>query len=223
MPALSHRLRPVAVAAGLLAFLSAAAPESVGALTPGGADALTPAEAAALSAPPALPDIVEGKADAPATIVEYASLTCSHCAAFHKDVWPALKAKYVDTGKAKFVMREFPLDRLALAAFMLARCAGPEKRDAVVDRLFDHQADWAFVDNPLPRLRDEMAAAGLKEADFDACLKNQKLLDQVRSMRDAAAQKLGVRSTPTFFVSGRRLAGVQPLETFDEILAPPAK
>ena len=220
LPSLS--LRHALLAAGLLALLSAAA-TPVGALTPGGADALTPAEAAALAAPPALPDIVEGKADAPATIIEYASLTCSHCAAFHKDVWPALKAKYVDAGKAKFVLREFPLDRLALAAFMLARCAGPEKRDALVDRLFDHQADWAFVDNPLARLKDEMAAAGLREADFDACLKNQKLLDRVRSMHDDAAQKLGVRSTPTFFVAGRRLAGVQPLATFDALLAPPAR
>jgi protein-disulfide isomerase len=223
LPRLSRNLRHAFLAAGFLAFLSTAAPERVGAVTPGGAEALTPAEAAALSAPPPLPDIVEGRADAPATIIEYASLTCSHCAAFHKDVWPALKAKYVDTGKAKFVMREFPLDRLALAAFMLARCAGPEKRDAVVDRLFDHQADWAFVDNPLPKLKDEMAAAGLKEADFDACLKNQKLLDQVRNMHDAAAQKLGVRSTPTFFVAGERLAGGQALQTFDEILAPQAK
>ena len=97
-------LRLSALAAGLLALLSAAALA--------GTDALTPAQIAALDAPQALPDIVEGKADAPATIVEYASMTCSHCAAFHKDVWPALKAKYVDSGKAKFVLREFPLDRL---------------------------------------------------------------------------------------------------------------
>ena len=214
-------LRHALLAAGLTLLSSAAAP--VGALTPGGAEALTPAEAAALAAPPALPDIVEGRADAPATIIEYASLTCSHCAAFHKEVWPALKAKYVDAGKARFVLREFPLDRLALAAFMLARCAGPEKRDAVVDRLFDHQAEWAFAANPLFKLKEQAIAAGLKEADFDACLKNQKLLDQVRSMHDAAATKLGVNSTPTFFVSGKRLAGVQPLATFDEILAPPAK
>ena len=223
MLALPRAIRLALLAGGLLAFFAAAAAPVGGALAPGGADALTPAEANALAAPPALPDIVEGKANAPATIIEYASLTCSHCAAFHKDVWPALKAKYVDAGKAKFVLREFPLDRLALAAFMLARCAGPEKRDAVVDRLFDRQADWAFADNPLPRLKDEMAAAGVNEAGFDACLKDQKLLDQVRSMHDDAAQKLGVRSTPTFFVSGKRLAGVQPLAMFDEILAPQAK
>ena len=229
MPVLPRSLRRTALA-GLLALLPAAAPAGVSILATGGGEAeapaaaaLTPAETAALDAPQALPDVVEGKADAPATIVEYASMTCGHCAAFHKDVWPALKAKYVDTGKAKFVLREFPLDPLALAAFMLARCAGPDKRDALVDRLFDHQADWAFVANPLPKLEAQTSAAGLSAADFDACLKDQKLFEAVRSIRDAASAKLGVDSTPTFFVAGKRLAGEHSLAKFDEILEPAAK
>ena len=203
------------LAAGVLALLSVAAPAAV--------DALTPAEAGALNGPQALPDIVEGKADAPATIVEYASMTCGHCAAFHKEVWPALKAKYVDTGKAKFVLREFPLDRVALAAFMLARCAGPEKRDAVVDRLFDDQADWAFGDDAPAKLRAQLAAFGMSEADFDACLKNQTLFDAVKAERETASKKLGVNSTPTFFVAGKRLAGEHSLDKFDEILSRAAK
>ena len=127
--------------------------------------------ASALMAPGPLPDIVEGSAAAPATIIEYASMTCSHCAAFHKSVWPALKAKYIETGKAKFILREFPLDPLATAAFMLARCAGPEKRDAFISRLFDDQAAWAFAANPLYHLKAEAAAGGLSGADFDACLR----------------------------------------------------
>jgi len=176
-----------------------------------------------LMAPNALPDIVQGKADAPATIVEYASMACSHCAAFHRGVWPALKAKYVDAGKAKFVLREFPLDPVATAAFMLARCAGPEKRDAIVDRLFDHQADWAFAANPLSKLKDQMTASGMAEADFETCLKNQKLLDAVKAERETAATKLGVNSTPTFFVAGKRLGSEHSLEKFDEILEPTAK
>ncbi len=224
MSFLPRRLRHAGLAAGLLAVLSSVAQAPVSAVTsPAGAEPLTPAETAALDAPQALPDIVEGKADAPATIIEYASLTCSHCAAFHKDVWPQLKAKYVDTGKAKFVLREFPLDGLALAAFMVARCAGPEKRDAIVDRLFDRQASWAFADKPLDHLKVEAVAAGVTAADVDACLKNQKLFDAVKGMREAASTKLGVNSTPTFFVAGKRLAGEQPLEKFDEILAPAAK
>lgn len=206
-------LRLAAFAAGLVVLPAAAF---------AAADALTPAQLAALNGPQSLPDIVEGKADAPATIVEYASLTCSHCAAFHKDVWPALKSKYLDTGKAKFVLREFPLDRLALAAFVLARCAGPEKRDAVVDRLFDHQEEWA-VDNPAPKLREQMTALGMSAADFDACLQNQALVDAVTAERLAAANALGVDSTPTFFVAGQRLAGEHSLDKFDEILSPAAK
>ena len=224
MPLSPRRLRLAAASAGLLAVLSAPAMAGVSVLTPVAASgALTPAETAALDGPQALPDIVQGRPDAPATIVEYASLTCSHCAAFHKDVWPALKARYIDTGKAKFVLREFPLDGLSLAAFMLARCAGPEKRDAVADRLFDRQADWAFGDKPLDRLKAEAVAAGMKEADVAACLGNQKLFDAVKAERETAAKKLGVNSTPTFFVAGQRLSGEHSLEKFDEILAPAAK
>ena len=205
------RSRRSAVAALALALLA------TGALAETAAP--TPAVSEALNAAQPLPDVVEGRADAPATIIEYASMTCSHCAAFHRDVWPALKAKYVDTGKAKFVLREFPLDPLAAGAFMLARCAGPEKRDAVIDRLFDHQADWAFTANPLFHLKEQLIAAGMSEADFDACLENQALFDKVKAMRDGAAARLGVNSTPTFFVDGRRLSGSHGLDKFDEILA----
>jgi protein-disulfide isomerase len=212
MSALDRARRLPAVAWLVLALLPAAAL----------ADSATPSPAAmaALNGPQALPDIAEGKADAPATIIEYASMTCSHCAAFHKDVWPALKAKYIDTGKAKLILREFPLDPLATGAFMLARCAGPDKRDAVVDRLFDHQADWAFAANPLFKLKEQLIAAGMTGADFEACLKNQGLFDQVKAMRDAAASKLDITSTPTFFVNGQRLSGGHSLETFDKILSP---
>ncbi len=171
MSALGYARRLPAVAAFALALLPSAAVAD--------SSALTPAALEALKAPPPLPDIVEGRAGAPVTIIEYASMTCSHCAAFHKDVWPALKAKYVDTGKAKFVLREFPLDPLAAGAFMLARCAGPEKRDALVDRLFDHQADWAFAANPLFKLKEQVLASGMSEAAFDACLKKQDLFGHV--------------------------------------------
>lgn len=227
MPYVSCNRRLATLAGAALVILSSAALAGVNILAaaakPASVDALAPAETAALNAPQALPDIVEGKADAPNTIIEYASMTCSHCAAFHKEVWPALKAKYVDTGKAKFVLREFPLDPLASAAFMLARCSGPDKRDAVVDRLFDRQADWAFAEDPLPRLKAEVQAAGVPAADIDACLKNQKLLDQVKAVRAVASQKLGVESTPTFFVAGKRLAGEHSLDSFDRILAPAAQ
>ena len=171
--------------AGLVALVAAAAP----------AAASDAAVAAALMQPGPLPDIVEGAASAPATIVEYASMTCSHCAAFHEDVWPALKAKYVDTGKAKFILREFPLDPLAIAAFMAARCAGPDKRDALIDRLFALQEDWAFRDAPLERLR---RATGLSPGDFLACVKDKALFDGINATRDSAAERFGLEFDPDF-------------------------
>ncbi len=196
--------------AGLVALVAAAAP----------AAASDAAVAAALMQPGPLPDIVEGAASAPATIVEYASMTCSHCAAFHEDVWPALKAKYVDTGKVKFILREFPLDSLAIAAFMAARCAGPDKRDALIDRLFALQEDWAFRDAPLERLR---RATGLSPADFLACVRDKALFDGINATRDSAAERFGLDSTPTFFVNGHTLEGEPALPAFDAALAAPSK
>ena len=196
--------------AGLLALVAAAGPAAA-------SDATIAAE---LMQPGPLPDIVEGAASAPATIVEYASMTCSHCAAFHEQVWPALKAKYVDTGKAKFILREFPLDSLAIAAFMAARCAGPDKRDGLIDRLFASQQDWAFHDEPLDRLR---RAAGLSPADFLACVKDKALFDGVNAERDSAAARFGLDSTPTFFVDGHKLDGEPTLTAFDAALAAPTK
>ena len=116
---------------------------AVGAGMPASAQTIVPMDQ--LMAPGALPDSMQGSASAPVVIIEYASMTCPHCAAFHAETWPKLKAKYVDAGKVKFALREFPLDPLATAAFMLARCAGPEKRDALVDLLYGQQKNWAFT------------------------------------------------------------------------------
>jgi protein-disulfide isomerase len=173
-----------------------------------------------LMAPGPLPDIVQGSADAPVTIIEYASMTCIHCAAFHAETWPALKSKYVDTGKAKFILREFPLDPLAAAAFMLARCAGPEKRNAIVDLLFTNQKEWAFVDKPLEALATMVKQAGISQTDFDTCLKNQQLYDQVNQTRDQAAKSFHVDATPTFFVNGKKLSGEMPIAAFDKAIEP---
>jgi protein-disulfide isomerase len=170
-----------------------------------------------LMAPNALPDIVEGKADAPIAIVEYASMTCSHCAAFHRDVYPTLKKNYIDQGKVKFVLREFPLDPLATAAFMLARASG-EKRDAVVDLLFLQQKNWAFVEKPLDGLSNVLKQTGLSEDAFKATLKDQQLYENVNKVRDRAAEKFGINATPTFFVNGDKYSGEISLEDWDKIL-----
>jgi protein-disulfide isomerase len=176
-----------------------------------------------LMAPNALPDIVQGKADAPVTVVEYASMTCTHCAAFHAGTYPTLISKYVDTGKVKFILREFPLDPLATAGFMLARCEGPEKRSAVVDLLFAQQKNWAFVDKPLEALSGIVKQTGMGKDSFEACLKDQKLYDHVNEVRDRASQKFGVTATPTFFFNGTKVSGEITPDTLSKILDPMVK
>ncbi len=171
-----------------------------------------------LMAPNALPDIVEGDANAPVTIVEYASMTCSHCAAFHHEVYPALKKNYIDAGKAKFILREFPLDPLATAAFMLARELG-DKRDAVVDLLFAQQKNWAFVDKPLDGLASVLKQAGLSQDKFEAVLKDQALYEKVNAVRTRANEKFGVNSTPTFFINGDKYTGEITIDDFGKIIA----
>ena len=173
-----------------------------------------------LMAPGPLPDIVQGAVTAPITIVEYASMTCPHCAAFHEGPWKDLKSKYVDTGKVKFILREFPLDPLATAGFMLARCAGPDKRNAVIDLLYAQQKTWAFVDKPIQPLLDLVKGLGFTQTDFETCLKNQELYDQVNSSRDQAADKFGVDATPTFFINGRKQTGEMSIADLDAALEP---
>jgi len=176
-----------------------------------------------LMAPEALPDIVLGKAEAPVTIVEYASMTCSHCAAFHAETYPVLKTKYIDTGKVRFILREFPLDALATAAFMLARYAGDDKRTAMVDLFFDQQKNWAFVPKPIEAMLSLVKQTGMSQETFEKCLKDQALYDKVNEVRDRAAEKFGVNATPTFFFNGHKQNGeITPAE-LDKILDPMLK
>ena len=172
-----------------------------------------------LMAPEALPDIPLGKADAPVTMVEYASMTCTHCAHFHETVYPTLLKDYIDTGKVRFILREFPLDPLATAGFMLARCAD-DKRNAVIDLLFDKQQSWAFTDKPLEGLENVLKQTGLGHDKFEACLKDQKLYDQVNEVRDRGDKAFGVTATPTFYVNGTKVTGEVNVQTLSKILDP---
>ena len=152
-------------------------------------------------------DIMIGSDKAPVTIIEYASMTCPHCAHFEETTLPELKKRYIDTGKVRYVMREFPLDALAAAGFMLARCAGPDKYETVVETLFAKQADWAMVQKPIPPLMAIAKQFGFTEESFNTCLANQQVLDDIQAVRDHAVNKLGVNSTPTFFINGKRFVG----------------
>ena len=160
-----------------------------------------------LMAGEALPDIALGAREAPVTIVEYASMTCAHCAGFYATVFPALKSKYIDTGKVRFILREFPLDPLAAAGFMLARCAGDSERNAIVDLLFAQQKNWAFTDKPVEALAALLKQTGMSQKTFDACLQNDDLRDKVYKVHDRAAEKFGVTATPTFFINGKKARG----------------
>ncbi len=166
-----------------------------------------------------LPDMAIGKADAPVTIIEYSSLSCPHCAAFHRDVFPALKSDYIDTGKARYVMREFPLNEPALAGSVLARCLDPSRYFAFVDLLFSKQADWAYKQDALTPLKDLAKQAGMTSEDFDKCIDNEALQKKILEIRDEG-QKKGVNATPSFFVNGTQLTGVPTLEAFAEAMKP---
>jgi len=190
-------------------------------------DLREPAQAQGASVPPdqlmageALPDVMLGSSEAPVTIVEYASMTCSHCAAFHAGTYPELKRKYIDAGKVRFVLREFPLDPLATAGFMLARCAGDDKRTAIVDLLFAQQKNWAFTEKPVESLANLVKQAGVSQESFEACLKDQALYDKINKVRDHAAEKFGVNATPTFFINGKKQNGELSPETLDKLLEP---
>jgi protein-disulfide isomerase len=173
-----------------------------------------------LMAGEALPDVALGAREAAVTIVEYASMTCGHCAGFYATTFPELKSKYIDTGKVRFILREFPLDPLAAAGFMLARCAGDDKRNAIVDLLFAQQKNWAFTDKPLEALAALLKQTGMSQKSFDACLKNQDLYDRIAKVHDRAAEKFGVTSTPTFFINGKKETGEMRPDTLAKLLAP---
>jgi len=172
-----------------------------------------------LMAGEALPDLALGAREAPVTIVEYASMTCAHCAGFYATTFPELKSKYIDSGKVRFILREFPLDPLAAAGFMLARCAG-DMRNAIVDLLFARQKTWAFTDKPLEALAALLKQTGMSQKTFDACLQNDDLRDKVYKVHDRAAEKFGVTSTPTFFINGKKETGEMTPDALAKLLDP---
>jgi protein-disulfide isomerase len=169
-----------------------------------------------------LEDIVLGDPDAPYVIVEYASMTCPHCASFYNNVFPDVKEKYIDTGKARFVFREFPLDGLAVAASMLARCAGEERFYPMIDGLFETQETWAVPgEDGKHKLLLIAKQAGFSQESFEKCLADKELFDKLVAVRKKAHEEFGVDSTPSFFVNGKKLDGIA-IENFDAAIEGPA-
>lgn len=167
-----------------------------------------------------LGDVFLGSETAKVTIYEYASMTCSHCAHFHETTFPVLKQKYIDTGKVRFTLREFPFDPLSAAAFMLARCNGNDKYYPMVDLLFANQKTWAVSEGAADALLGVVKQAGFTQESFEACLKNQSVYDAVNAVRDRGQKVFGIDSTPTFFINGEKKSGDISVEDLDKLLKP---
>ena len=181
-----------------------------------------PQLAALLEAGP-LEDIALGDPDAPNVIVEYASMTCSHCANFYTNVFPEVKKKYIDTGKARFVFREFPLDQLAAQASMLARCAGNDRFHPMIEGLFETQETWVVPgEDGKEKLLLIAKQAGFSQESFEKCVTDKELFDKLVAVRKKAHEEYGVDATPSFFVNGKRLPGIS-IEHFDSAIEGPAE
>jgi protein-disulfide isomerase len=154
-------------------------------------------------------DRILGKADAPVTIIEYASLTCPHCAAFEKEILPKIKTEWIDTGKAKLVFRDFPLDGSALKAAIVARCAPPERFYGFIGVLFAQQGTWGIAQDPVPGITRIAKLGGMSDDQVQACLKDDALQNRILAGRLAAEQQYQVESTPTFFINGKKVVGAK--------------
>lgn len=181
---------------------------------------------AAVLKPGSLPEMVIGKDDAKVTIVEYMSMTCPHCANFHNKTFDEIKKKYVDTGKARFIIREFPFDPRSAAAFMLARCNPSKPEDMstadqyfpMVSMLFKQQQTWVAAQDGRAALLQMSKLAGFSEDSFTKCLTNQKLLDEVNATRERGSKEFGVNATPTFLINGKRYSGDMSVDIMSALI-----
>jgi len=172
--------------------------------------------AAEVAKPVSLPDMALGPADAKVTVTEYASMTCPHCAAFNVEVFPRIKSEFIDTGKIRYIFREFPLDIKAAAGSMLSRCIAKgdaPKYFAVIDLLFRQQSDWV-AKNTTETLGRIGKQAGLSQQEVETCLKDQALLDKIAADQKYASDVLKVDSTPTFFLNGEKIKGEAAFDEF---------
>lgn len=170
-----------------------------------------------LNDPPAFGEMTMGPDTAKVTVIEYASASCPHCAAFYKDTFPAFKKEYIDTGKVRFVFREFPHNDAALAAFMLARCAPKEKYFPLIDVFFTTQPEW--TQDPLAGLNKIAQQAGFTKESFDACMKNEAVAKDILAVR-TKADGFGVTGIPTFFINGTLYEGERTIEALRAVIDP---
>lgn len=166
--------------------------------------------------PGPLKEMTLGDPKAPIKVIEYASMTCPHCAAFHASTYHPLKEKYIDTGKVLFSFREFPLDQVAATVSVIARCAPEEKYFDVIDAFFKTQPVWRTGDNPLAGILEIAKQVGFTQQSVEQCLQNQEIIDGINAIRKHGAEVMKVEATPTFFINGKKLSGALPLGEFDK-------
>jgi len=194
-------------------FIAASGVMAQDASAPSAAMTPIPAPAKPFVYTPQPSDIVIGKTEAPVTIVEYASLSCPHCAHFFTEVLPQLSTKYIDTGKVKLVYRHFPLNKPALEAAKLVQCAEPDRRHTFLKVLFSTQSKWAFDVNSEQSLGNIGAVGGVTPEQFKACLSDPALEKTILQVTQQAADDYKVSSTPTFFINGQLETGDHGFET----------
>ena len=163
-------------------------------------------------------DMVEGVDTAKVTIVEYASASCPHCAAFYNDVYIPFKKDYIDAGKVKFIFREFPHNDQAMGAFMLARCSAKEKYFPLLDIFFKTQPKW--VPDAYNQLKDIAKQTGMSAEDFDKCLKNVDVAKGIMEVRDKADKTYGVTGIPTIFINGKLWDGERTIDSLKKYVDP---
>ena len=165
-------------------------------------------------------EMTQGDQDASVEMIEYASFTCPHCAKFHSDVYPELKANYIDKGLVKFIYREVYFDKYGMWASMIARCAGPEKFFGMTDQIYRKQSDWARAESDIAivsKLRKIGLLAGLDEEKLNTCLQDSGKLRALVEWYSENAKRDGIKSTPTFLINGEKHSN-QSYEQLKEIL-----
>lgn len=163
-------------------------------------------------------DRILGNPDAPVTIIEYASLTCPHCAHFHSETLPDLKKNWIETGKARLVYRDFPLDGLALRAATLATCMEGDRYFNFLDALYKSQSQWARSSDPVAALGQMARLAGMDDATFQKCSSDKDSMNKILTRQQNAQEVYQINSTPSFVVNGQKITGSLGLEQFEEIL-----
>jgi protein-disulfide isomerase len=187
------------------------------AVAPGGRDVIATPTLAEVMQAGTLPEMAWGRADAPVTVIKYASLTCPYCRRFHLETFPAFKREYVDTGKVRFIIREFPIGKSSGTATIALRCASPDKYLDLYGKFLAQQGAWVAQEVRTDAIHKVAAQVGMSRAQFDACLQNQAMVDGLKWVKERG-RKLGVVGTPNFFVQGRLIKSTLGLQDLRELV-----